>query len=153
VCRMIVDGGHPAPEGYAYSAPIEQHHTPNSIWYDAGAGAVKESAPPEIEVPAVIEAGDGLTLQLPEGTVAEVNGKLQRRLIDIKPGEAGTHIVELHGRHRGTFHVEARTYREHRAAAYLPVAEQLDLMAKDPAKWLEHIAAVKARFPKEEAAK
>ena len=40
-------------------------------------------------------------------------------------------------------------YREHRRAAYPPIAEQLDMLFHDPEKWRAKIAAIKARYPKE----
>lgn len=51
--------------------------------------------------------------------------------------------------------IDANTYKDARASAYKPLAEQLDMMYWDTVNgtstWKEHIDAVKAQHPKENA--
>lgn len=147
VCRAVGDAAWPL-DGFAHSAPVAHGTKPHEVTLDRATGQVAKAKPATIAIPEAHPAGEMLTIDLPDGVVAEVEGVPHTGRLQLQSDVATRVSIELHGRQRGSFVVEFQTYRERRAAAYLPIAEQLDLMFKDPDAWRAHVAAVKAEHPK-----
>lgn len=154
VCRVIVEGAGVPDEPWPYSAPVKRGTSPNQVTYNLATGRANKVGSPTIKLPEVIDVGSTLEVDLPEGVVAEVNGERQTGKLIIKAAEAGVSVVELKGSERQTFHVQRRSYAEHRAAEYPPVKEQLDAFWKGGAEaeaMRAKVMAVKAAHPKPEA--
>jgi hypothetical protein len=121
---------------------------PGDIWWDGE--AVQPVADTAVDVPRVIDHGaETVTIELPPGTVANVNGKRHRGSVTISTRSLGQTFVDIRGAQRGNFLVDVVDYAGRRKAAYPPVAEQLDTIFHDGIEvWQEQVRAVKEAFPK-----
>lgn len=134
---------------------------PDDIWLDRK--TVRQSTPCALVIPEVVDVGQKVIIKLPRRVVAIVDGERQRERLVIEPLAPGPIRVDIRGAQKGEFVVQARTYAEHRHAAYPDNAEQNGAFAKallalargetvpaDALDVLEQIAAVKAAHPKPE---
>lgn len=153
VCRMVAEGSAPV-EGFAHSRPVVWGTRPNDITLNLATGRINKSKAPTVTVPNVATVGKPLSIPLPEGVVAEVDGQRHRGTLEVDTREAGRRVrVELHGRERGTFDVEVRGYTEERKAAYPPIEDQLDMIVNLGVEaYRAEMQKVKAAHPKPETA-
>lgn len=149
VCRYIMQGHGEPPQAYPFSAPVRPGTRPDDVFFNRATGRPNKSKPPSIALPNVVAAGETFTMAVPEGTVAEVDGVLHKGEISIDTAVPRRVVVELHGKERGTFHVDVRGYAEERKAEYPPIPDQLDMIVNLGIEgYRAEMQKVKAKFPK-----
>jgi len=147
ICRTIGDASAPI-EGFAYSKPVAPGTRISDVTINTKSGRINKTKPATVSIPEAHPAGETLTIPLPDGVVAEVEGEPVTGQIKISSDVFRRVPIELHGKQRGSFIVEFQTYAERRAADYAPISEQLDMLYHDPEVWRAHVEAVKVKHPK-----
>lgn len=158
VC-LVVTSCDDAPGG-VIRAEVPRGTKPGPVWWDGH--RVRPSMPADLPIPDALDVDDPpVTIDLPEGAVAEVNGVRQRGQITLVPAEVGALHVVLRGALSGSYVVKVQTYVERRRAAYPPIGDQLDALWKGLSElppvspevqaMLNTIQAVKTANPKPES--
>ena len=150
VCRAVGDAAWPL-DGYAHSSPVKHGTKPGEVTFDPETGKVSKARAASVEIPDAHPTGAQLTIRLPKGVVAEVDGVAHRGSVTLRSDDPKRVPIELHGRQRGSFVVEFQTYRERRAADYPALADQLDALWKggEAAEAMKaQVMAVKERHAK-----
>jgi hypothetical protein len=151
VCHSIVDADQPRDDRFPFSAEVPRPLAVGDVWFDPGSQELRTAVPIDPKaVPATLShGGKSFTMKLPRGAVAMVNGERQAGQLVISTAEAGTVFVDFRGALSGSVSIEVRDYAMERAAAYPPIADQLDMIYHgDLEGWRATIGAIKAKHPK-----
>lgn len=117
---------------------------------------VRLAKPTDLTLPkkVAVSGNDVITVKVPKGAVAEVNGTIYNRDVTLNLSEPTLHIVAIKGAEYGFFTIEVIDYVEQRRALYPPVEEFLDAWVKNDTGALENYRrkclAVKRQVPKGE---
>lgn len=149
VCIMVSDHP-PEPPSGGIVCDVLDGTLPSDVWYDGE--NVCETSAASLIVPRILDQGDEtVTIELPEGAVANINGERHTGCITLSTDDLGQAFVDVRGALHGDFLVDVVNYAGRRKRAYPAWEDQLDTMYHEGFDvWKAQIQAVKDQYPKPE---
>lgn len=134
---------------YVKAIFVPQGTQPSDVYWDGG-NVARKTKETTLKLPNTVKLGDpAISIPLPAGVIALVNGVRQRGQLILPTSEVKTFMIDIRGAEVGQFVVAVQSFEEQRKGEYPAIADQLDMLYHlGYDGWKAEIKKIKDKYPK-----